>query len=98
LGLSYAQRMRLIILPQAFRMSMPATINQFVITFKETSLVVIVGLFDLMASARAAYRSGDWLPYHKEAYFFVAVIFFVGAFALSRYGAYLEARMGLKER
>lgn len=98
LGLGYLQRMRLIILPQAFRLSMPATINQFVITFKETSLVVIVGLFDLMASTRTAYQTGDWLPYHKEAYFFVALIFFIGAFSLSRYGAYLESRMSLKER
>jgi general L-amino acid transport system permease protein len=98
LGLTYLQRMRLIILPQAFRLSMPATINQFVITFKETSLVVIVGLFDLMASTRTAYQSGDWLPYHKEAYMFVAAIFFIGAFSLSRYGAYLEARMDKGER
>lgn len=98
LGLSYLQRMRLIILPQAFRLSMPATINQFVITFKETSLVVIVGLFDLMASTRTAYQTGEWLPYHKEAYMFVALIFFIGAFSLSRYGAYLEARMTVKER
>jgi general L-amino acid transport system permease protein len=98
LGLNYFQRMRMIILPQAFRLSMPATINQFVITFKETSLVVIIGLYDLMASSRAAYRSGEWLPYHKEAYFFVAMIFFLGAFSLSRYGAYLERRMGIRER
>lgn len=98
LGMTYLQRMRLIILPQAFRLSMPATINQFVITFKETSLVVIVGLFDLMASTRTAYQSSDWLPYHKEAYIFVGAIFFVGAFSLSRYGAYLEARMEKGER
>lgn len=97
LSLSYLQLMRNIILPQAFRVSMPATINQFVVTFKETSLVVIVGLFDLMASTRTAYQTGDWLPYHKEAYLFVALIFFVGAFSLSRYGAFLEARMSIEE-
>ena len=98
LGLTYAQRMRMIILPQAFRISMPATINQFVITFKETSLVVIVGLFDLMASARAAYNTGEWAPYYAETYIFVGLIYFAGAFSLSRYGAYLERRMALQER
>ena len=98
LGLRYWQRMRMIILPQAFRISMPATINQFVITFKETSLVVIVGLFDLMASARAAYNTGEWVPYYAETYMFAGLIYFIGAFSLSRYGAYLERRMALTER
>lgn len=98
LGLNYWQRMAWIILPQAFRISMPATINQFVVTFKETSLVVIVGLFDLMASARAAYQTGQWTPYYKEVYIFVAAIYFIGAFSLSRYGAYLERRMSVSRR
>ena len=98
LGLGYWHRTSRIVLPQAFRISMPATINQFVITFKETSLVVIVGLFDLMASSRAAYQAGDWTPYHKEAYIFVALIYFAGAFSLSRYGAYLERRTSVSRR
>ena len=95
LGLSYFQRVGLVVLPQAFRTAMPATINQFVITFKETSLVVIVGVFDLMASANAAYNTGVWTPYYREVYLFVAAIYFVGAFSLSRYGAYTERRLKL---
>src|SRR5690606_4730740 len=55
LGLNYFQRTSRIILPQAFRNTLPPTISQFVINFKETSLLVIIGLFDLMASGQAAF-------------------------------------------
>lgn len=92
LGMSYWHTTSLITLPQAFRIAMPATINQFVITFKETSLVIIVGLFDLMASAQAAYHSGEWSAYHTEVYVFVALIYFIGSFSLSKYGKYVEKR------
>ena len=98
LGLGYWQVMRLVILPQAFRAAMPATISQMVITFKETSLVVIVGLFDLMASGDAAYQTAVWSPYYREVYAFVAVIYFAGAFALSRYGAFVERRFAVVSR
>ena len=93
LGLRYWQINSTIILPQAFSAAMPATVNQFVVTFKETSLVAIVGLFDLMTSANAAYNSGELQPYYKEVYLFVGAIYFAGAFSLGRYGAFLERRM-----
>ncbi|ALL68421.1 Amino acid ABC transporter, permease protein [Paraburkholderia caribensis MBA4] len=92
LGLSFWNTTALITLPQAFRIAMPATINQFVITFKETSLVIIVGLFDLMASAQAAFHSGEWSAFHTEVYVVVALIYFIGSFTLSRYGKYVERR------
>lgn len=93
LGLGYLQRMTLVILPQAFRNSLPATINQVVITFKETSVVVIIGFFEVMASGNAAFGSGEWTHAYIEVYVFVALIYFVFVFTLSRYGAYLERRM-----
>lgn len=93
LGLKYLQRVTLIILPQAFRNSLPATINQVVITFKETSIVVIIGFFEVMASGNAAFGSGEWTHAYVEVYVFVALIYFVFVFTLSRYGAYLERRM-----
>ena len=93
LGLSYWQTIANIILPQAFKNALPATINQFVITFKETSLVVIIGFFDIMASGSAAFGTGQWTHYYVEVYFFVALIYFVFVFGLSRYGAFLEQRM-----
>lgn len=96
LGLGYWRTTGQILLMQAFRLVMPSTINQFVITFKETSLVVIVGLFDLMASAQTAYQTGEWSSFHTEIYFFVALIYFVFSFSLSRYGRFVERRFSVK--
>ena len=93
LGLTPFQRLRLVILPQAFRNSMPMTINQFIVTFKETSIIVIVGLFEFMASAGAAYQVAEWSPYFKEVLVFIALIYFCFAFSLSLYGRFLEHRM-----
>ena len=93
LGLSYWHRVSRILLPQAFRNSLPAIVNQFVITFKETSIVTIVGFFEILASASAAYGTGQWTIYYIEVYVFVGLIFFIFVFSLSRYGAYLEKRL-----
>lgn len=98
LGLGYWHRIGYIILPQAFRNALPPTINQLVITFKETSLVTIIGFFDVMASGRAASGNADWNFATIEMYVFVALIFFVFVFSLSRYGAYLERRLGVGRR
>jgi general L-amino acid transport system permease protein len=98
LGLGYWHRMGYIILPQAFRNALPPTINQFVITFKETSLVTIIGFFDVMASGRAAAGTAEWSFAVVEIYVFLALIFFVFVFSLSRYGAYLERRLDVGRR
>jgi general L-amino acid transport system permease protein len=82
-----------VLLPQAFRHALPATINQFVITFKETSVVVIIGFFDIMASGNAAFGTGEWTGAYVEVYVFIAFIYFLFVFGLSRYGAFLESRM-----
>ena len=82
-----------ILLPQAFRNTLPSTINQAVITFKETSLVTIIGFFELMASGNAAIGGGEWSRQYVEVYVFLALIYFVFVFGLSRYGAWLENRM-----
>src|SRR6516225_228915 len=98
LGLSYRQRIAHILLPQAMRNALPATINQFVITFKETSLVVIVGFFEILASGNAAYGTGEWRFAYVEVYAFIAFIYFAFVFSLSRYGAFLERRTAVSER
>lgn len=98
LGLSYWQRVSYILLPQAFKNALPATINQFVITFKETSLVIIVGFFEILASGNAAYGTGEWTFAFVEVYAFIAFVYFVFVFSLSRYGAYLERRMAVSDR
>jgi len=93
LGLSYWHRVFRIQLPQAFRNSLPAIINQFVITFKETSIVTIVGFFEILASGNAAYGTGEWTQHYIEVYAFIGFIYFIFVFSLSRYGAYLEKRL-----
>lgn len=98
LGIGYWNRIGYIILPQAFRNALPPTINQFVITFKETTLVTIIGFFDIMASGRAASGTADWNFAVVEMYVFVGLIFFVFVFSLSRYGAYLERRVSVSSR
>ncbi len=93
LGLGYWRRVWLIMLPQAFRNALPPTISQFVITFKDTSIVIIIGLFEVLASGNAAFGSAKWTHAYVEVYVFIALIYFVFVFSLSRYGAYLERRM-----
>lgn len=93
LGMSYWQRVSRIQLPQAFRNSLPSIVNQFVITFKETSIVTIVGFFEILASGAAAYGTGQWTLYYIEVYVFIGMIYFIFVFSLSRYGAYLEKRL-----
>ena len=98
LGLSYWQRMGRIVLPQAFRLALPATINQFVIAFMETSLIVVVGFMELLAAGNTAFKTGEWKFAYAEVYVFIAAIYFAFVFGLSRYGAYLEARMNVGHR
>ncbi|CAN7359690.1 amino acid ABC transporter permease [Bosea sp. LjRoot9] len=93
LGMSYFQRVGHILLPQAFRRSLPPTINQIVTTLKDTSLVLIVGFFEMLGSGSAAFGNAEWQFANKEVYVFVALVFFAFVFSLSRYGAFLERRM-----
>ncbi len=93
LGMGYLDRVFYILLPQAFRNSLPTTINQLVVTFKETSIVVIIGFFEILAAANAAFGTGDWVHTYVEVYVFVSLVYFIFVFSLSRYGAYLERRM-----
>jgi general L-amino acid transport system permease protein len=95
LGMPYWSLVVDIMLPQAFRNTLPSTINQAVITFKETSIVTFVGFFELMASGNAAIGTGEWGNQFVEVYVFLAFIYFVFVFGLSRYGAWLETRMRL---
>ena len=95
LGMPYWSRVVDILLPQAFRNTLPSTINQAVITFKETSIVTIIGFFEVMASGNAAIGTGEWGAQFVEVYVFLALIYFLFVFGLSRYGAWLENRVRL---
>ena len=93
LGLSYWHRWGYIILPQAFKITLPSTINQVVIIFLETSLIVIIGFFEVLASGNAAFGTAEWSIANVEVYIFIGFIFFIIALSLTRYGAHLEARL-----
>jgi general L-amino acid transport system permease protein len=93
LGLSYWQQTRLIILPQALKVVIPPLVGIFISLFKDTSLVVIIGIFDLTQAAKAAIADAAWRGFSVEAYVFIAVIYFIFCFAISRYSQGLERRL-----
>ncbi len=92
LGLSYWRKNQLIILPQAIRHVIPPLVNTFIAFFKDTSLVLIIGIFDLLTTAKTAIIDPAWQQFSVEVYLFVAVIYFAFCFAMSRYSKYLEAQ------
>jgi general L-amino acid transport system permease protein len=92
LGLSYWQRHRLIILPQAIRHVIPPLVNTFIAFFKDTSLVLIIGIFDLLTTAKTAIIDPAWQAFSVEVYIFVALIYFAFCFAMSRYSRHLETQ------
>lgn len=94
-GLSNAQSMRLIILPQALRAVIPAIVGQFISLFKDTSLVAIVGLFDLLRIAQVAITQPDWLGLQRETFAFAALVYWIFAFAMSRASQRLERKLGV---
>lgn len=93
LSLSYWQKTGLIILPQALKISIPPIVNQFISMFKDTSLVIIIGLFDLLTTAKASLSDPPWRPFYIEAYVFAAAIYWLFSFFMSRYSLYMERRL-----
>ncbi|HYG45613.1 MAG TPA: amino acid ABC transporter permease [Bordetella sp.] len=92
LGLSWWQMTRLVVLPQALRCVIAPLTNTAIVMIKNTSLVLIVGLFDLLSSGRAALTDPAWPTAYAETYLFIAAIYFVICFSLSRYSMWLERR------
>lgn len=93
LGLSYWQKQRLIILPQALRITIPPLVNTIITVFKDTSLVVIIGLYDLMNAAKASFVDAEWRGSSIEAYVFVSVIYFAFCYFMSKYSQGIEKRL-----
>ncbi len=93
LGLTYWKKTIFIILPQALKISIPPIVNQFISMFKDTSLVIIIGLFDLLTTAKTALTDPPWRAFYVEAYLFAAMIYWVFSFFMSRYSQYLERRL-----
>ena len=90
LGLGYWARMFYVILPQALRIAVPPLVNTFIGFFKDTSLVLIIGLFDLLSTIKVSLNDPAWTGFGVEAYLFAAAVYLVFCFAMSLYSRRLE--------
>lgn len=93
LGLGYWQGMGLIILPQALKIVIPGIVNTFIALFKDTTLVLIIGLFDLLGIVQQAFADPNWLGYSVEGYVFAGFVFWLFCFSMSRYSQALEREL-----
>ena len=94
-GLTYPKTMLFIVLPQALRSVIPAIVGQFIALFKDTSLVTIVGLQDLLGITKSILGNPTWQGDYVELYLFVAVIYFVFCYAMSSVSQKIEADLGV---
>ena len=90
LGLGYWQMMTRIVLPQALRICLPGMVNHIIAAFKNTSFVLIIGLFDVLTATTAVMEDPLWRRFFVEAYLFVALLYFVFCFVLSKYSQTVE--------
>ncbi|MGI4936519.1 MAG: amino acid ABC transporter permease, partial [Janthinobacterium lividum] len=99
IGLNYWQTQRKIVLPQALRQVVPSIMNSFISTFKDTSLVIIVSLYELTGGLTLAI-AGDaqWRQFYLEGYLFIAAIYWVFCYAMSRYSRWVEAYLNRGNR
>lgn len=95
LGLNPSFAMLFVILPQALRAVVPALVGEFISLFRDTSLVAIIGLLDLMGVARSIVAHPNWLGLHAEVYLFAAVVYFVFSYTMSGAGRKVERLLGL---
>jgi general L-amino acid transport system permease protein len=93
LGLNYLQTMRLIILPQALKIVIPPSVSILISAFKDTSLVVIIALYDLLKTTKSVLSDPKWMGFSAEAYIFLALVYFVCCFFMSNYSRRLEKEL-----
>jgi general L-amino acid transport system permease protein len=93
LGLNYYLTMRLIILPQALKIVIPPTVSILISAFKDTSLVVIIALWDLLKTSQSVLSNPQWMGFSREVYIFVGIIYFLGCFSMSNYSRKLEKEL-----
>ena len=93
IGLNYYLTMRLVILPQALKIVIPPTVSILISAFKDTSLVVIIALFDLLKTTQTVLSNPEWMGFSREAYVVVAILYFLGCFSMSNYSRKLEREL-----
>lgn len=90
LGLSYWQMQRKIIMPQALKISIAPIVNTYIAIFKDTTLVVIISLTEILLATRQAFADPEWRPFFVEGYIFVGLFFWMACFFMSKYSQHLE--------
>lgn len=95
LGLGYWTALWTVVLPQALRIVIPGLTNQIIQAFKNSTLVIIVGMFDFLNTTTAAISDPKWIRFFVEAYVFAALVYFCGCWLISAYGRFLEQRFKL---
>ncbi|MEM6942730.1 MAG: amino acid ABC transporter permease [Pseudomonadota bacterium] len=98
MGLNYWQATRLIIMPQALKVSIPNIVSTFIGLFKDTTLVVVIGLLDPIGLINTTRADSAWNGIIWEFYVFVGLFFFIACFAMSRYSLYLERKLATDRR
>ena len=98
IGLSYWQKMGLIILPQALKVAIPNLVGVSIALFQDTTLVMIIGLFDLLAMVRLSAADSYWLGYETEGYVFITFIFWFFCYSMSNFSQKLEKRFNTNLR
>lgn len=98
LGLDYWKSMRLIILPQALKISIPGIVNTFIGLFKDTTLVVFIGLLDPIGLSNAIRATTDWNGVYWELFIFIGLLFFICCFSMGQYSLYLERKLRTDHR
>ena len=93
LGLNYYQTMRLIVLPQALKIVIPPSVSILISAFKDTSLVVIIALYDLLKTTKSVLSNPKWMGFSAEAYLFLALIYFLCCYFMSNYSRRLEREL-----
>ena len=97
IGLNYYLTMRLVILPQALKIVIPPTVSILISAFKDTSLVVIIALFDLLKTTQTVLSNPEWMGFSREAYVVIAILYFLGCFSMSNYSRKLERELSRKD-
>lgn len=90
LGLSYWRGIQKVVLPQVLKVSIPGIVNSFIGLYKDTTLVIIIGLFDPIGVGRVVLADAGWAGLAAEVYLFCALFFFISCFMMSRYSLWLE--------
>lgn len=97
IGLNYPQMIGLVILPQALRVIIPATVNNFISLFKDTALIFIISLSDLMFTTKAALKDSEWIGFSIEGYIFLASIYFIFCYFMGKISSHIEKELSKQQ-